>query len=108
MTALQHEKAPEPLEGTNALKSSHVGDEIATAETPLTNDDCRRLGRALDPLESERLAREWWAASAEAQSEVLLTSVSIGDRHREWKAAHPSFDPLFEAIRTDADGRTAR
>ncbi len=83
-------------------------ERAAAALLPLTDDDCRRLVAALDPLESERLAREWWAADAEIQGEVLLTSEAIADRHREWVASHPAFDPLFEAIRTDKNGRAAR
>lgn len=61
-----------------------------------------------DSDESARFRAEIERAEGEARSEALLSSASLAERHQTWKAAHPSFDPLFEAIRSDKNGRTAR
>lgn len=80
----------------------------ATLAAVLNASERDRLLRALDPLESERRVAEWQRAIDEAKGEELLSSEAIAERHREWKRKHPHFDPLFEPVRTDAEGRTAR
>ena len=71
------------------------------AESP-PDDDADATGRRMF---RQRIAKALLPFDG---GEPLLSSADLAEKYKTWKAKHPGFDPMFEAVRTGAEGRTAR